>query len=133
MIPKSLPKRQWLYGNHLIRKFGSATIALGAVGKSSLFIVEALALATGRELLGVKPPQRARVWLWNGEDPYGGTGSAHRGRLPAFRDHTSGDRGLAVRQQWPRPRSKIVIATQSRDGVTIAVPMVEALMKTIKR
>ena len=27
-------------------------------------------MVTGRPLLGVKPTQRCRVWLWNGEDPY---------------------------------------------------------------
>ena len=70
--PKSLPKRQWLYGHHLIRKFGSATIALGAVGKSSLIIVEALAHGDRPRAARRQPPQRARVWLWNGEDPHGG-------------------------------------------------------------
>ena len=44
------------------------TIAAGAVGKTSLKIVEALALATGRSLLGVEVPKRARVWLFNLED-----------------------------------------------------------------
>ena len=32
-----------------------ATVAPGGAGKSSLTIVEALAMATGRDLLGVKP------------------------------------------------------------------------------
>src|SRR4029077_21034750 len=68
--PKTLPKRQWVYGKHLIRKFGSATFAPSGSGKTNLLIAEALAMATGRALLGVLPPRRVRVWLWNGEDPY---------------------------------------------------------------
>ena len=44
-------------------------MALGGVGKSSLAIVEALAMVTGQPLLGIEPHQRCRVWLWNGEDP----------------------------------------------------------------
>jgi len=68
--PKTLPKRDWIYGTHLIRKFGSATFAPSGSGKSTLMIVEALAIATGRPLLGITPRKRARVWYWNGEDPF---------------------------------------------------------------
>ena len=67
--PKTLTKRDWIYGTQLIRKFGSATFAPSGSGKSNLMIVEALAIATGRPLLGITPPKRARVWYWNGEDP----------------------------------------------------------------
>jgi hypothetical protein len=67
--PAILPRRQWLYGNHYIRKYVSTTSAPSAVGKSSLSIVEALAMATGKPLLGIQPKGQFRVWLWNGEDP----------------------------------------------------------------
>jgi RecA-family ATPase len=66
--PTKLPVRDWIYGRHLIRRHVSATIASGAVGKTSLTIVEALALATGRALLGQDEPKRSRVWLFNLED-----------------------------------------------------------------
>ena len=127
--PKLIPQRQWLYGHHLIRKFGSATIALGAVGKSSLMIVEALAMVTGRPLLGILPRQRARVWLWNGEDPL----EEIERRITAACLHfgitaAEIEGGLFVDSGR---NSEIVIATQSRNGVTIAVPMVEALLRTI--
>lgn len=67
--PEHIPAREWLYGHHLIRRFVSATIAPGGVGKSSLVIVEALAMASGKSLLGVQPPGQIKVWLWNLEDP----------------------------------------------------------------
>lgn len=67
--PASIERRQWLYGRTLIRKHVSLLIAPGGVGKSTLAITEALALATGRQLLHDRPWTRARVWLWNGEDP----------------------------------------------------------------
>jgi len=57
---------EWLYGDHLMRNFASATIA---PGKSSLVLAEAIAVATGRGLLGIIPRQRCRVWCWNGENP----------------------------------------------------------------
>ncbi len=68
--PKSIPPRPWVYGHHMIRKQVSVTVAPGGVGKSSLTLVEALALVTGRELLdewvGRSP---LRVWVYNLEDP----------------------------------------------------------------
>jgi hypothetical protein len=67
--PASIPRREFLYGQHLIRKFASAKFAAGGAGKSILALTEAIAMATGRPLLGIKPRQRCRVWYWNGEDP----------------------------------------------------------------
>jgi AAA domain len=63
--PSKIPQRQWLYGKHYI----SATFAPGGLGKTSLDLVEAVAMATGRPLLGVPVPNQLRVWYWNGEDP----------------------------------------------------------------
>jgi hypothetical protein len=56
-----LPRRQWLYGRHLIRKFMSCTLAPGGLGKSSMEIVEALAMATGRNLRSAGVAQVARL------------------------------------------------------------------------
>jgi hypothetical protein len=67
--PASIPYRDWLYRPHLIRKYTSVTVAPGGVGKSSLLIAEALALVSGKNLLGTEVERQLRVWLWNGEDP----------------------------------------------------------------
>jgi hypothetical protein len=64
----SLPPREWLYGRHYQRRTVSITAAPGGFGKSSLDMVEAIAMATGRNLLGEEPPVRLRVWLHNGDD-----------------------------------------------------------------
>jgi AAA domain len=66
--PATLPRRRWLYGKHYIRKFLSTTIGAGGGGKSSLDLVEAVAMASGLNLLGVPVPDRLRVAYW-GEDP----------------------------------------------------------------
>jgi hypothetical protein len=63
-----VPPRQWLYGKHYQRRTVSATIAPGGVGKTSLVLVESIAMTTGRSLLGEQPTERVRVWLHNGED-----------------------------------------------------------------
>jgi AAA domain/Bifunctional DNA primase/polymerase, N-terminal len=63
------PPREWLYGRHYIRKFVSMTVAPGGVGKSSLDLVEAIAMANGRDLLKNGFHRRWKVAVWNGEDP----------------------------------------------------------------
>ena len=67
--PATIPARDFLYGRHLIRGFLSTTVAPGGVGKSGLVTVEALAMVTGRDLLGQEVRRPLRVWLWNLEDP----------------------------------------------------------------
>ena len=68
--PQTMPRRQWLYAGHYIRKYPSATVAAGGVGKSSLVIAEAVSMITGRPLLhGIAPAEPLNVWIWNGEDP----------------------------------------------------------------
>jgi hypothetical protein len=67
--PLTLPPREWLYGKHYQRGIVSATVAPGGVGKTSLNMVEGIAMATARNLLGEQPTGRYRVWLHNGEDP----------------------------------------------------------------
>lgn len=65
-----IPKRQWVYGRLLIRKFVSVIIAPGGAGKSALTIVDALAMASGKPLLGKRSPHPLNVMLWNLEDSY---------------------------------------------------------------
>ena len=65
----SIPLRPWVYGRYLLRNTIAAVVAPGGIGKSSLMVGTALALATGRDLLG-KPVWDGpkTVWLWNLED-----------------------------------------------------------------
>lgn len=67
--PAQIPPRQFLYGRHYVRKYLSATIAPGGVGKSALALTEALAMASGKPILGQGPAAPLTVWYWNGEDP----------------------------------------------------------------
>src|SRR5262249_30694686 len=65
-----IPRRDWAYGSHYMRRIVSATIGPGGIGKSSLGLVEAVGMAIGRDLLGVEELKRPlRVWYHNGEDP----------------------------------------------------------------
>jgi hypothetical protein len=67
--PRCIPPRRFLYGRHYIRQFLSTDISPGGVGKSSLVIAEALAMASHKSLLGSLPTERIKVAYWNGEDP----------------------------------------------------------------
>ena len=128
--PKETPLRQWLYGTHLIRKFGSATIAAPGVGKSNLVLAEAVAMASGKNVLGAKHFTRCRVWYWNGEDPL----EELQRRLAAICLHYRIDKSdLAGRLFLDSGRDQeIVIASETRDGVTIAEPIVGALVATVE-
>jgi RecA-family ATPase len=53
--PAKLEPRQWLYGRHYLQGAVSVTIADGGVGKSTLALTEAIAMVTGRALLGITP------------------------------------------------------------------------------
>lgn len=67
--PATLPRRPWLYGRQLLRGSVFLLVAPGGTGKSALTTGMALALCTGRPLLGAEVwggPKRA--WLWNLED-----------------------------------------------------------------
>jgi hypothetical protein len=66
---RAVEPRRWLYGKHLIRGYVSATVSPGGVGKTTLELTEAIALATGRDLLGEPVRERVRVWHYNLEDP----------------------------------------------------------------
>jgi len=63
-----LPTRDFLFGRHYQRRTVSGTVAPGGTGKSSLVMVESVAMATARGLLNEEVKQPLRVWYHNGED-----------------------------------------------------------------
>jgi hypothetical protein len=67
--PAHIETRWWVYGKHLQLGMVSATIGDGGIGKSSLALIEAIAIATSRNLLGVRPRNAQGVLYWSGEEP----------------------------------------------------------------
>ncbi|MDZ7906203.1 MAG: AAA family ATPase [Cypionkella sp.] len=65
----TITPREWIYGRHYLRKFVSVLASPGGIGKTSLQVVEAIAIATGRPLLGERVEQQTNVWIVNLEDP----------------------------------------------------------------
>ncbi len=69
-VPGQIDPRQWVFGHIFMRGVYSLLVASGGSGKSALTMVEAIAMATGRELI---PGHRVwgdpkTVWYHNGED-----------------------------------------------------------------
>lgn len=129
--PSTLPRRDFLYGPHFIRKYVSVTVAPGGLGKSSLLISEALAMRTGRALLGTKPTTSLRVWILNLEDDRDElerrvfAACIHHKVAPDELDGFFLDSG--------REQEVVVAVEHKRDGFKIIRPVVDAMIETIKR
>lgn len=128
--PARIPRRPWLYGRHLIRGEVSLTLAPGGIGKTSLAVVEAAAMATGRALLHDHPVCALRVWWWNGEEPEDEMARRlaavvkHYGLPPsAFGDRLFMDNGHEL---------PLVLAQQGADGTRILTPVVDRLAEALK-
>lgn len=68
--PETIPPREWLHAKHYIRKFLVLTGGTYGIAKSTLTIIDALSMVTGRCLLTKEPLRRPlRAWLYNTEDP----------------------------------------------------------------
>jgi len=128
--PSQIPPRAWLYDRRLIRGFISTTVAPGGIGKSSLELVEAVALASGRPLLGVPVTTPCRVWYWCGEDPL----EEIERRVAAILLHYQiKPEELEGRLFLDSGRtSEIVIAETTRAGTVLAQPVIAALGDTIR-
>lgn len=128
--PMNIPLREWLYGRLLVRRFLTVTIAPGGVGKSSLIACEALAMGSGRDLLGVLPVRRLKVWLWNLEDPQEET--ARKIQAAAKHYHLSeGDLTDRLFVNSGRDHT-LVIAKETRGSVIIMRPVIENLVQQIR-
>lgn len=127
--PSTLSRREFAFGKHFIRKYVSVTVAPGGLGKTANSIVEALAMASGKALNGVKPDKRLKVWLFNVEDPRDElerrimAACIHFGLKPEDIDgYLFLDSG---REQ------ELVVAIDDKKGVKIQEPIVEAVAQTI--
>lgn len=128
--PKKIPLRRWLYKPNYIRQFVSLLISTGGVGKSSLAITEALALATGKPLLRMIPDEGAqRVWYWNGEDPID---ELHRRVAAASKHYGLSEEDIGDRLFVDSGRTMpIVIAEEDKRVVRLNQAVVDELIYQI--
>ena len=123
--PSTFPRRQFVYGRHYARQFLSVTAAQTKVGKSSLGLVEAVAMAAGQNLLGIDPVRPMRVWYWNGEDPQ----EELERRVLAICLHYGVDQRIVENNLFldSGRDTEIIVATQTKTGAVIATPVEAAL------
>ncbi len=127
--PEKLPRRQWLMGRSVQRKYVTVVVAPPGAGKSKLVSAEAIAMATGKNLFDVWVKPLLRVWLNNGEDD----------RLEMTRmiqaickRHGIGPKELEGRFFLDSGRDQeIVTATMTRNGVEILEPVYESITRAI--
>lgn len=129
--PMALPKRRWIYGRTYIRDYVSLTASAGGIGKTSLTMVEAVAIATGKPLLGQPVYERTKVWVISLEDPR----SEGLLRLAAIMQHYNVmHEDLAG---WlfmdGEDDIKITLAAETRDGVTENDALLEYMTAKIKQ
>lgn len=130
--PHTIPPRRWLYGRQLLRGTLAVIVAPGATGKTALTVGMALALATGRPLLGRDVPGgRQRVWLFNLEDARDELDRAiaaaciqHDIRPSDVADRLLVDSGLNG--------AGLCTAVQTRQGHTILRPVYDGLSAELK-
>jgi len=128
--PKRLPRRQWLYGRHYIRQFVTATISPGGIGKTSLVLAEAVAMVTGRPILGVPVESTSRVWVWNGEDPM----EELQRRILAICLHYGISQSELDGLFLDSGRSReICIAKELRGGAVVSVPDYDKVLASVER
>ena len=126
----TLPRREWVYGHDYIKKYISVTASAGGIGKTSAIIVEAIAIATGKDLLGTTVKEQSNVWVINLEDPisemqmrtiaamqhYGITPDDIKGRLFMDGEDTM----------------QITLAAESRDGLITNDDLLAHISRKIK-
>ena len=128
---KDIEPRDWVYYPYYCREYLCVCISTGGIGKSTKLIADAIAMATGQALLGIKPNGKLRVWYFNAEDSkreldrrvaatckhYGIKKDDLDGRLFVNSGHTM----------------PIKIATTNRGDTKIAVPIRDAVIAAIRK
>jgi hypothetical protein len=124
----ALPKREWVYGRHYIRKFLSVTVAAGGTGKTALTLTEAMAMASGIPLLGIETPKR-KVWVWNLEDPL----DELKRRLAGIAVHHQIDADDYAGNLFVNSgRDSSVVIAENRGGEPIILPAADIILNYIK-
>jgi len=130
--PKTLPRREFAFGTHYIRKYVSVTVAPGGLGKTANSIVEALSMASGKDLNGTKPPQRLRAWIFNAEDPRDELERRLMAAAIHFKLKPDDFEGRLFLDSG-REQELVIAREDKKSGVKIVEPVVEAVASLILR
>ncbi|MEM9376192.1 MAG: AAA family ATPase [Pseudomonadota bacterium] len=127
---EDIPPRPWIYGQDYCRGVMTLTIAPGGLGKSTLCLTEAIAMASGRNLVApCMNVDRAKAWYFNLEDP---KQELQRKIAAACRYHGLSkedlDSHLFVNSGLDTP---LITASETETGIVIE-PVFESIEKAVK-
>lgn len=127
----TLPKREWVYGYDYIKKYISVTASAGGIGKTAEIIVEGIAIATGKDLLGVPVKEQTNVWIINLEDPLS---EMQMRTIAAMQHYNIKPEEIEGRLFMDGEDTiQITLAAESRDGLIINDNMLDAMIRVVKQ
>jgi hypothetical protein len=129
--PRKLPRREFAFGTHYIRKYVSVTVAPGGLGKTANSIVESLAMVSGKPLAGTKPAERLRVWFFNSEDPRDELDRRIMAACIRYKLTQDDVQGLFL--DTGREQELVIAVEDKKAGVRIVQPIVEAVVEQIQK
>jgi hypothetical protein len=133
--PRSIPRRQFLYGFELRRKQLSAVIAAGAAGKTTFKVGRAICMATGRDFFGHRVWNGPhRVWLLNLEDEMEEVEKSVHAFLKLWNldERDLGGRLFIDGVDSPGAKTFKLAVNDGRGGFTIRRPLVDAIVDRLR-
>jgi len=128
--PTKIQPRDFLYDNHIIRRYVTGDVSMGGVGKTSEAQVEIAAMVTGRDLLGVAPKRPYRVWYINLEDPQE---EIDRRFAAIFKHYDIKEKDLGNRLFTDSGRGKnFVVAREGKTGIDFDQQVIADIENTIR-
>ncbi len=130
--PATIPPRPWLFGHRYLKGYVTVTVAPPGVGKSTLTIQEALAIATGQDWAGQDAHETGKVWVYNNEDD---RDELHR-RIAAAAKHMEIDLAQVADRLYINTgaeRPFLVARENPKTGDVTQLPDVAACIEEIRR
>lgn len=127
--PKTIPPRRWLHADHYVRGSLSVTVAPGGLGKTSLQLVEAAGMTSGRDLLRGTKFDPLKVWYWNLEDP---CDEIDR-RIAAILLYYEIDGKRLEGRLFVNGGEPLIVATKKSDAISISEPAVSGIISEMLR
>jgi hypothetical protein len=126
----SIPRREFLYGTHLISKYVVATIAAGGGSKTTVILTDSVALATNRTLIGDVPKHQCNVWHYNLEDPLD---ELQRRVVAICKKYDIELSEIRDTLFLDSARDRKLIIAEKVGNIVVATPDVDAVIAEIKR
>jgi hypothetical protein len=129
--PALLPRRRWVYDNVYIRSYLTVTASAGGIGKTSLALAEAIAIATGKPILERPVREQTNTWVINLEDPR----AEMNLRLASLMQHYAISHDDLTGRLFIDGEDdiQITLAAESRDGVVTNDALLDLMTAKIKQ